>query len=77
LKDKFKFVGTQKSRFACTGEYDQDHEGHSGYEAIGIANQNQLKGWLDAVTPVDVGMILLGTNDVVRKSNTGYGKKPH
>jgi hypothetical protein len=42
-----------------------DHEGHVGYEAIGIANQDLLRGWLDKVKPVDIGMILLGTNDVV------------
>jgi hypothetical protein len=65
LKGQFKFVGTLKSQFPCNGQYDLDHEGHVGYEAIGIANQDLLRGWLDKVKPVDIGMILLGTNDVV------------
>jgi hypothetical protein len=71
LEGKFKFVGTLKSQFPCTGQYDQDHEGHVGYEAIGIAKQNQLTGWLNKVKPVDIGMILLGTNDVVNMISRG------
>jgi hypothetical protein len=62
-----KFVGTQKSFMPCTGTYDGDHEGHSGFEAIGIANYKLLPGWLDQVKPVDIVMMLLGTNDVVCK----------
>jgi hypothetical protein len=77
LKGQFKFVGTQKSMFSCSGQYDQNHEGHVGYEAIGIANKNQLKGWLDKVKPVDIGMILLGTNDVVCRNSNGHGKNSY
>ncbi|KAF1807892.1 SGNH hydrolase [Eremomyces bilateralis CBS 781.70] len=66
LEGQFKFVGTQKSLFSCPGEYDLEHEGHVGYEAIGIASKGQLSGWLNQVKPVDIGMILLGTNDVWR-----------
>jgi hypothetical protein len=50
----------------CTGgNYDGDHEGHSGFEAIGIANYKLLPGWIDQVKPVDIVLMLLGTNDVV------------
>jgi hypothetical protein len=60
-----KFIGTQKSLFPCEGKYDSDNEGHVGYEAIGIANQNQLPSLLERSKPVDIVMMFLGTNDMV------------
>lgn len=55
-------VGTQRGD-GCGVPYDGDHEGHSGFTATGIADQNQLPGWLSATTP-DVVLMHLGTNDV-------------
>jgi hypothetical protein len=66
LAKDIKFVGTQKSLFPCQGKYDGDNEGHVGYEAIGIARQNQLPPRLERSKHVDIVMMLLGTNDVVR-----------
>ena len=43
--------------------YDPDNEGHAGYLATNIANQNQLPGWLSTAHP-DVVLMHLGTNDV-------------
>ena len=43
--------------------YDPDNEGHAGYLATNIADQNQLPGWLSAAKP-DVVLMHLGTNDV-------------
>lgn len=56
------FVGTLPPQ-GCGVPYDGDNEGHGGFLATGIANQNQLPGWLAATTP-DVVMMHLGTNDV-------------
>jgi lysophospholipase L1-like esterase len=55
-------VGTQ-SGDGCGIPYDSNHEGHSGFTAVGIANQNQLPAWLSATTP-DIVLMHLGTNDV-------------
>jgi lysophospholipase L1-like esterase len=43
--------------------YDGDNEGHGGYAATGIADQNQLPPWLDAARP-DIVLMHLGTNDM-------------
>jgi lysophospholipase L1-like esterase len=43
--------------------YDGDNEGHGGYSATGIADQNQLPPWLDAARP-DIVLMHLGTNDM-------------
>ncbi|GAA4636835.1 hypothetical protein GCM10023196_088170 [Actinoallomurus vinaceus] len=43
--------------------YDGDNEGHGGYAATGIADQNQLPPWLDAAKP-DIVLMHLGTNDM-------------
>ncbi len=43
--------------------YDGDNEGHGGYSATGIANQNQLPAWLSAANP-DIVLMHLGTNDM-------------
>jgi lysophospholipase L1-like esterase len=56
------FVGTQVGG-GCAVAHDGDHEGHSGFQATGIANQNQLPGWLSATSP-DIVLMHLGTNDL-------------
>jgi mannan endo-1,4-beta-mannosidase len=56
------FVGTLPAP-GCGFPYDGDNEGHGGYLATNIANQNQLPGWLSATRP-DVVLMHLGTNDV-------------
>jgi lysophospholipase L1-like esterase len=55
-------VGTLPAQ-GCGVSYDGDNEGHGGYLATNIANQNMLPGWLSATNP-DVVMMHLGTNDV-------------
>jgi lysophospholipase L1-like esterase len=58
------FVGSMSSSTACSGlNYDRNHEGHAGFQAVNIANQNQLVGWLQRF-PTDVITMHLGTNDV-------------
>src|SRR3954453_5183637 len=44
-------------------DYDGDNEGHGGFSATGIADQNQLPAWLDAAKP-DIVLMHLGTNDM-------------
>src|SRR4051812_25246621 len=56
------FVGTLPPQ-GCGVAYDGDNEGHGGFLATNIANQNLLPGWLSATHP-DVVMMHLGTNDV-------------
>ncbi|MEU9832318.1 cellulose binding domain-containing protein [Streptosporangium sp. NPDC048047] len=56
------FVGTLPPQ-GCSVAHDGDNEGHGGYLATNIANQNLLPGWLEATRP-DVVMMHLGTNDV-------------
>jgi lysophospholipase L1-like esterase len=56
------FVGTLPPQ-GCGVPYDGDNEGHGGFLATNIANQNQLPAWLAATLP-DVVMMHLGTNDV-------------
>jgi cellulase/cellobiase CelA1 len=59
------FVGTQSDGGGCNPgySYDFDHEGHGGYSATGIADNNQLPPWLAAARP-DVVLMHLGTNDM-------------
>jgi lysophospholipase L1-like esterase len=47
----------------CGITYDGDNEGHGGFLATNVANQNQLVGWLAATDP-DIVMMHFGTNDV-------------
>jgi lysophospholipase L1-like esterase len=62
------FVGSGKTENNCKDtKYDRDNEGHSGFLAINIANQNQLDGWLKT-NPADVITMHLGTNDIVQQS---------
>jgi lysophospholipase L1-like esterase len=56
------FVGTLPGG-GCSVAHDGDNEGHGGFQATGIANQNQLPGWLSATRP-DIVLMHLGTNDV-------------
>ncbi|KAI1811961.1 carbohydrate esterase family 3 protein [Poronia punctata] len=49
------------------GNYDRDHEGHSGFLAVDIANNNQLAGWLQQ-NPADVITMHLGTNDIMQQN---------
>ncbi|CAE7231779.1 unnamed protein product [Rhizoctonia solani] len=61
-KTNIDMVGTLPAQ-GCGIPYDGDNEGHGGYLATGIANQNLLPAWLSATTP-DVVAMTLGTNDV-------------
>ena len=56
------FVGTLPPQ-GCGVAHDGDNEGHGGFLATNIANQNQLPGWLSATRP-DIVLMHLGTNDV-------------
>jgi len=56
------FVGTLPPQ-GCGVPYDGDNEGHGGFLATNIADQNLLPGWLAATHP-DIVMMHLGTNDV-------------
>ncbi|TVY87356.1 hypothetical protein LAWI1_G006341 [Lachnellula willkommii] len=63
LTDYIQFVGSSTSNAgACIGTgpgtWDHHHEGHGGYTAVGIADND-----LRAARP-DVVMFMLGTNDV-------------
>ena len=66
LADQVQYVGSQRSNpqncQPATPNWDQGHEGHSGWLAIDIAN-NYLANWLQS-TPADIVMFMLGTNDV-------------
>ena len=71
VANEIQFVGSMTDNTQnCVGNttWDMHHEGHSGYLAINIAN-NDLTGWLAAATP-DVVMFMLGTNDVVQGHST-------
>ncbi|KAF1958468.1 SGNH hydrolase [Byssothecium circinans] len=62
------FVGSGKTENNCGNtRYDRDNEGHSGFLAINIANQNQLDGWLNN-NPADVISMHLGTNDIIQQN---------
>src|SRR6186997_799663 len=47
------FVGGVSDGGGCNPgyAYDFDHEGHGGFSATGIADNNQLPPWLDAARP--------------------------
>ncbi|KAJ3025138.1 hypothetical protein HDV00_000321 [Rhizophlyctis rosea] len=59
------FVGSGKTDASqCYSiTYDGDNEGHAGFRATDIANNNQLVGWL-ATNPADIILMHLGTNDI-------------
>jgi lysophospholipase L1-like esterase len=56
------FVGTLPPQ-GCGVPYDGDNEGHGGFLATNVANQNLLPGWLSATRP-DIVIMHFGTNDV-------------
>ncbi|MET8154502.1 cellulose binding domain-containing protein [Actinoplanes sp. NPDC049668] len=56
------FVGTLPAQ-GCGFTYDGENEGHGGFLATNVADQNLLPGWLAATDP-DVVMMHFGTNDV-------------
>ncbi|TMR13303.1 SGNH/GDSL hydrolase family protein, partial [Nonomuraea zeae] len=56
------FVGTLPPQ-GCGVTHDGDNEGHGGFLATNVANQNQLPGWLSATRP-DIVLMHFGTNDV-------------
>ncbi|MEU7749026.1 cellulose binding domain-containing protein [Nonomuraea sp. NPDC049158] len=56
------FVGTLPPQ-GCSVAHDGDNEGHGGFLATNVANQNQLPGWLAATKP-DIVVMHFGTNDV-------------
>ncbi|MFF0245482.1 cellulose binding domain-containing protein [Streptosporangium sandarakinum] len=56
------FVGTLPPQ-GCSVAHDGDNEGHGGYLATDVADQNLLPGWLEATRP-DIVMMHFGTNDV-------------
>lgn len=59
------FVGGVSDGGGCNPgySYDFDHEGHGGFSATGIADNNQLPPWLNAAMP-DIVLMHLGTNDM-------------
>ncbi|CAI4214070.1 unnamed protein product [Parascedosporium putredinis] len=62
------FVGGRRAEAECDGlDYDRDHEGHPGFQAVDIVKDNQLAGWL-ADNPADIITMHLGTVDIVRSS---------
>ncbi|WNV88153.1 ricin-type beta-trefoil lectin domain protein [Umezawaea sp. Da 62-37] len=56
------FVGTLPAQ-GCGFTYDGENEGHGGFLATRIADENQLPGWLSSTKP-DIVLMHLGTNDV-------------
>ncbi|GAA2601769.1 hypothetical protein GCM10010435_96380 [Winogradskya consettensis] len=56
------FVGTLPAQ-GCGFTYDGENEGHGGFLAASVAEQNQLPAWLSASSP-DVVLMHFGTNDV-------------
>ncbi|BCJ46534.1 hypothetical protein GCM10010168_61730 [Actinoplanes ianthinogenes] len=60
--DRVDFVGTLPGQ-GCGFAYDGENEGHGGYLATTVANQNLLVDWLAATHP-DVVLMHFGTNDV-------------
>ncbi|KAF1839522.1 SGNH hydrolase [Decorospora gaudefroyi] len=67
MKD-FDFVGSKTGTCGGNG-VDQDHEGHPGALATDYAKNGDLVGWLNT-NPPDVVLMLVGTNDVLRKKST-------
>lgn len=57
------FVGTLPGGGCGVSVWDGDNEGHGGFQAVNIARQDLLPGWLAAARP-QVVMMTLGTNDV-------------
>src|SRR6185503_12669888 len=64
----FEPVGTLSPQ-GCPQGNDGNNEGHGGFLATGIANQDQLPPWLAATSP-DIVLMHLGTNDLFNAANT-------
>jgi lysophospholipase L1-like esterase len=62
------FVGTIPGG-GCSVAHDGDNEGHGGFQATGIANQDQLPSWLSSTRP-DIVLMHLGTNDIWNSTPT-------
>ena len=64
------WIGSMTDTKTCSGveTWDPNHEGHSGYLAIDIANQ-YLQGWLAPAAP-DIAFFHLGTNDITQGHST-------
>ncbi|KAK9371637.1 SGNH hydrolase-type esterase domain-containing protein [Lipomyces chichibuensis] len=68
--ENIDFVGSVTSTTTCNvSDWDRDNEGHAGYLAIDIANNNQLVGWLSSANP-DIVVMHLGTNDIANNKQT-------
>ncbi|KEZ43272.1 putative cellulose-binding family ii protein [Scedosporium apiospermum] len=60
------FVGSRQAQATCDDlDYDRDHEGHPGFQAVDIVKDKQLVGWLKD-NPADIITMHLGTVDIVR-----------
>lgn len=60
------FVGSRQAEATCDNlDYDRDHEGHPGFQAIDIAKDRLLVEWLKD-NPADIISMHLGTVDIVR-----------
>ncbi|KAL2261272.1 hypothetical protein VTK26DRAFT_4493 [Humicola hyalothermophila] len=65
LAGNVDFVGSVSSlqpQCSRPSGFDQDHEGHSGWQAYDIA-RNNIVGWVQNTKP-DIVQFMLGTNDV-------------
>lgn len=63
------FVGSQRGAYRGPPklrDFDQDHEGHWGWRADGVAAR--VEGWARAARP-DVVLLHLGTNDVASRQS--------
>ncbi|KAK9428235.1 SGNH hydrolase-type esterase domain-containing protein [Lipomyces doorenjongii] len=69
IKD-IDFVGSVNSTTICSiSDWDRNNEGHAGYLATDIANNNDLVGWLSSAAP-DIVLMHLGTNDIANNKPT-------
>lgn len=72
LTEKVQMVGSMNNNpencKSTAGGFDTHHEGHSGWQAVNIAN-DYLPGWLSVSKP-DIVQFMLGTNDVNHRRST-------
>lgn len=66
LTSSVDFVGSMTNNpqgcTSATGNFDTGHEGHSGWQAVDIADR-YIDGWVADAKP-DIANFMLGTNDV-------------
>ncbi|KAK9481827.1 SGNH hydrolase-type esterase domain-containing protein, partial [Lipomyces starkeyi] len=68
--ENIDFVGSVTSTTICdVSDWDRNNEGHAGYLATDIANNNLLVGWLSSANP-DIVIMHLGTNDIANNKQT-------